>query len=154
MARYDETSMAAVFQNQAEKYGTRACVAYKKEGAYVDISWKEMNEMVRSISSLLISSGIRKGDRVAIFSPNRYEWWVADLALLSVGAVDVPIYATNSAEEALYVLHHSKSRACFVGEEEQLGKILEIREKLVINARFDKKGEFEGVIPSGLFFGC
>lgn len=130
MALYKETSVAAIFQNQAIKYGEKACIAFKKDGQYTDISWNEMNSLIRSLGLYLISSGIKKGDTVAIFSPNRYEWWVADQAILSVGAVNVPIYATSSSEEASYILEHSESKICFVGEEEHLRKVLKIKRKL------------------------
>lgn len=125
-----ETSVAAIFQNQAAKYGDRACVAYKHEGSYTNISWNDMNTMVRGIGAYLLSLGVKKGEKIAVFSPNRYEWWVADLAILSIGAVNVPIYATNSAEEALYVLNHSDSRLCFVGTADHLEKVQKIRKKL------------------------
>lgn len=125
-----ETSVAAIFQNQAAKYGDRACVAYKHEGSYTNISWNDMNTMVRNIGAYLLSLGVKKGEKIAVFSPNRYEWWVADLAILSIGAVNVPIYATNSAEEALYVLNHSDSRLCFVGTADHLEKVQKIRKKL------------------------
>ncbi|MBW1900949.1 MAG: long-chain fatty acid--CoA ligase [Deltaproteobacteria bacterium] len=130
MTDYDETSMAAVFLNQVEKYGERACVAFKEDGQYTDISWNRMGDMVRNLAAFLISMGIRKGDIVAIFSPNRYEWWVSDLAVLSIGAADVPVYATNSAEEAFYMLDHSGARACFVGGQEHLEKILQAKGRL------------------------
>jgi long-chain acyl-CoA synthetase len=130
MAKYKETSVAAIFQNQVQKYKDKACVAYKKDGVYVDISWNEINEMIRKLALYLISLRIKKGDRVAIFSPNRYEWWVADQAILSIGAVNVPIYATNSSEEAYYVLNHSESKVCFIASEEHLDKILKVKRKL------------------------
>jgi long-chain acyl-CoA synthetase len=130
MAPYKETSVAAIFQNQVIKYGEKACVSFKKDGVYSDISWNEMNSSIRNLGLYLISSGIRKGDKVAIFSPNRYEWWVADQAILSVGAVNVPIYVTSSSEEAHYILEHSESKICFVGEEEHLLKVLKIKRKL------------------------
>ncbi len=130
MTVYRESTMAGIFQNQAERYGEKACLAYKREGKYSDLSWNQINEMVRNLSSFLTSKGIKRGDRVAIFSPNRYEWWVSDLALLSIGAIDVPIYATNSAEEALYVLDHSGAKACFTGEAERLEKLVGIRDRL------------------------
>jgi len=130
MAKHEETCTAGVFQRQVEKYGDSVCVAYKKDGRYVDISWNQMDDMVRSLASFLISKGIKRGDKVAIFSPNRYEWWVTDLAILSTGSPDVPIYATNSAKEAYYVLYHSGSRACFVGTQEHLEKILEVKDRL------------------------
>ena len=114
MATFKETCMPAVFQNRAEKLGDRAVVAYKKGGKYVDISWTEMNEMIHDLAYYLLSLGIKKGDKVALFSPNRYEWWVASQATLSIGAVSVPIYSTNSAEEAQYVIENSDAKICFV----------------------------------------
>jgi long-chain acyl-CoA synthetase len=131
VAFYEETSMAAIFQNRVQELGVKACVAYKNShGVYEDISWDEMNEKVINLGSFLISRGIKSGDKVALFSPNRYEWWIADLAILSVGAVNVPIYATNSAEEARYIIENSDSIMCFVGEKEHMNKILEVKKDL------------------------
>ncbi|MBN2298002.1 MAG: long-chain fatty acid--CoA ligase [Deltaproteobacteria bacterium] len=131
MASYQETSMAAIFLNRVEELGDKACVAFKNShGTFENISWNEMNKMVRNLSSFLISQGIRAGDKVALFSPNRYEWWVADLAILSVGAVNVPIYATNSALEAQYIIENSDSVMCFTGEKEHTGKVLEVKSNL------------------------
>lgn len=130
MKEYHETSIGAVFQNRARKYQEKPCVAYKKDGSYADISWNDMNRMVKSLGRYLLTIGVKKGDRVAIFSPNRYEWWVADQAALAIGAADVPIYATNSAEEARYVLGHSGAGICFVASKEHLEKILRVRDDL------------------------
>ncbi len=130
MPDYHKTSIAGIFLNHVEKYGDRVCVSHKKNGQYTDISWAEMGRMVRQLAALLISMGIQRGDKVGIFSHNRFEWWVSDLSVLSIGAVDVPIYATNSAEEALYALDHGDVRACFTGEKEHLEKILEIKDRL------------------------
>ncbi|HON79797.1 MAG TPA: long-chain fatty acid--CoA ligase [Spirochaetota bacterium] len=130
MERFPENSIGTLLQNQVERRGDNACVAYKKNGAYVDISWREMDAMIRSLGLYLISIGVAKGDRVALFSENRYEWWVADQAILSIGAVNVPVYATNSAEEARYVLDHSESIACFAGTGEHLAKVQSIRKSL------------------------
>ena len=129
MTEFKEDSMAGVFQNNVMKYGDRPCVAYKKDGRFHDISWNEMNVMVRNCGLYLISRGIKKGDKVALFSPNRYEWWVADQAILGIGAVNVPIYATNSAEEALYVLKHSEAKICFTGEKDHMEKVLSVKKK-------------------------
>ncbi|MBN2158265.1 MAG: long-chain fatty acid--CoA ligase [Spirochaetes bacterium] len=130
MAKYKETCMPAIFQNQAEKYGSRACVGYKKGGAFVDISWADMNSMIHDLAYYLLSLGVKKGEKLALFSPNRWEWWVANQATLSIGAISVPIYATNSSEEAQYIIDNSDSRACFVGTEDHLDRVLKVRGKL------------------------
>jgi long-chain acyl-CoA synthetase len=125
-----EKSIPAVFQNQADRYSDTACVFFKSGGVYTPLSWTYMKRMVRDLAGFLISLGIRKGDRISIFSPNRFEWWIADLAALSIGAIDVPIYSTNSAEEARYILEHSGSRLCFTGDDEHLQKILQLSAQL------------------------
>ncbi|MBP7738146.1 MAG: long-chain fatty acid--CoA ligase [Spirochaetes bacterium] len=130
MAKLKETCMPAIFQNQAEKLGNKACVAYKKGGRYVDISWTDMNRMIHDLAYYLLSIGVKKGDKIALFSPNRWEWWVASQATLSIGAISVPIYATNSSEECLYIIDNSDSRACFVGTEDHLNRILKVKPKL------------------------
>lgn len=123
-------SIGALFQDQVKKLGDKACVAAKINGRYTDISWKEMDGMIRKLAGYLMSEGIKKGDRVALFSPNRYEWWIADQAILSIGAVNVPIYATNSPEEARYVIDHSGSKMCIVATEDHLSRVLAVRKKL------------------------
>ncbi len=128
MGRYQEKSMAAIFQNKVQELGDRACVAFKNsQGVYQDISWSQMDEMVRNLAYYLIAQGVKPGEKVALFSPNRYEWWVTDLAILSVGAVNVPIYATNSAQEARYIIENSDSVVCFAGEKSHLDKVLEVK---------------------------
>lgn len=150
MVIYNENSVPGIFRKQVERHGDRACVAYKKDGQYIDVSWNEMDEMVRNLASFLISRGMEKGDRIALFSPNRYEWWVSDLAILSIGSVNVPIYATNSSEEACYVLEHSESRVCLVGGTEHLERVLEVRDRLPhleFIVAFDQPGqEYPGVM--------
>jgi long-chain acyl-CoA synthetase len=145
MAKFKETSMSAIFQNQAEKYGKKAVVAYKKGAGYVDVSWAEMNRLIHDLAYYLLSIGVKKGDKIALFSPNRYEWWVASQATLAIGGVSVPIYSTNSAEEAKYILANSDSRLCFVGNEEILERVLKIKsgvsklKKIVIFDEYMKK---------------
>ncbi|MGD0820959.1 MAG: long-chain fatty acid--CoA ligase [Desulfomonilia bacterium] len=131
MAKFEEKSIPAVFHNRSQQYGQRAIVAYKNiHGVYEDVSWNKMNEMVCNLGYFLIGRGVQPGDKVALFSPNRYEWWVTDLAILSVGAVNVPIYATNSAEESRYIIENSDAKMCFVATKGHMEKILEVKPKL------------------------
>ena len=131
MDKYSGASMAEVFFNRAKTYGEKPCVAYKNDsGRYHEITWSEMNDKVRALGKFLIAMGIAPGDRVAVFSPNRYEWWITDLAILSVGAVNVPVYPTNSSEEAAYVLSHSGCRICFAAGKDHLEKILQVKKSL------------------------
>ncbi len=75
----------------------------------------------------LLSRGISKGDRVAILSENRPEWMIADLAIMTIGAVTVPIYPTLTPEQIAWLLRDSGARALFLSSSEQLEKFCEIR---------------------------
>src|SRR5207253_856524 len=68
-------------------------------------------------------------DRVAILSENRPEWMIADFACVSSGIIDVPIYATLTAEQTLYLLQNSRARIVFVSTLEQLRKVQSIQTK-------------------------
>jgi long-chain acyl-CoA synthetase len=76
--------------------------------------------------------GIQKGDRVAILSENRPEWMIADFACVSSGIIDVPIYATLTAEQTLYLLQNSRARVVFVSTLEQLRKVQSIQTKTAV----------------------
>lgn len=118
-----------LFHRQAENQKDRPCVSYKRNGVYSDVSWVDMQRMILSFAHNLKKAGLRKGDRVALFSPNRYEWWVADQAILAAGAVTVTIYATNSAEESLFILKNSSARFCITGGSEHFDKIKSVKRK-------------------------
>jgi long-chain acyl-CoA synthetase len=71
-------------------------------------------ERVRRISLGLAALGVQAGDRIAIISENRPEWSLVDLAILSMRAINVPIYTTQSVEQVRYILENSGARMLFV----------------------------------------
>jgi long-chain acyl-CoA synthetase len=77
------------------------------DGAWTDVTCAQAAAQIRALALGLISEGVAPGDRVAILSATRYEWAVLDLAILSVGAMTVPIYETSSAEQVRWVLQDS-----------------------------------------------
>src|SRR5205085_3689964 len=89
-------------------------LSHKAGGAWQHISAAEMGRRVRAIALGLFDLGIRKGDRVALLSENRPEWYLTDLAILSLGAVNVPIYTTQAVEQVRYILEDSRARVLFV----------------------------------------
>jgi len=74
--------------------------------------------------------GLRAGDRVALLSENRYEWALADLALVGLGAVTVPVYPTLTAEQCRFILQHAEVRGVIVSTAEQLAKIRAVQREL------------------------
>jgi len=92
-----------------------------------EITFPELGQAAREIARGLIALGIRPGDRVAIFGNTRMEWTLADCGAICAGAVVVPVYATNSAEEARYVMAHSGARAVFCETAAHLEKVESVR---------------------------
>ena len=100
-----------------------AVVFVKRSHEWQPLSSSEFYSLTVGVSKALLDWGIKPGDRVAILSENRYEWAIADFASLLIGAVVVPIYPTQTAEQCRYVLQHSGARAIFVSSAEQFSKL-------------------------------
>jgi long-chain acyl-CoA synthetase len=99
----------------------------KRASGWVPISSTEIYRGVVGLARTFERWGIRKGDRVAILSENRPEWTITDFAVLSLGAVTVPIYATQTAEQTSYILNDSGTRVIAVSTKYQLEKIMGIQ---------------------------
>jgi long-chain acyl-CoA synthetase len=106
--------------------------AYLEEQAdgWREVSWKEAGERVDSLSRALLARGVRRGDAVAVVSRTRLEWILLDWAIMSIGAVVVGLYPTNTASECEYILGHSEAVLAFVEDEEQRAKLASVHEQL------------------------
>jgi long-chain acyl-CoA synthetase len=123
-------TMPKVFQERVSEYKDRQVLLYKKEGKYTPISWIELDTMVKNLAFYFLQMGIKKEDKIALFSENRYEWWLSDLAIISLGAITVPVYSTNSADEAHYILDDSSAIVCIVSTKTQLDRVLQNIDRL------------------------
>jgi long-chain acyl-CoA synthetase len=94
---------------------------------WVPISAQEFYRNVAGVARALDSWGIGKGDRVAILSENRPEWTMTDFAALALGAVTVPVYATQTAEQTAFILNDSGARIVAVSTKSQLEKVFTIQ---------------------------
>jgi long-chain acyl-CoA synthetase len=107
-------------------------VMFKRDSHWQIISSRQLYGYVATLARTLREWGIQKGDRVAILSENRPEWMIADFACVSSGIIDVPIYATLTAEQTLYLLQNSEARVVFVSTLEQLRKVQSIQAKTAV----------------------
>jgi long-chain acyl-CoA synthetase len=94
---------------------------------WVPISSTEIYRSVVGVARALESWGVGKGDRVAILSENRPEWTITDFAALSLGAVTVPVYSTQTAEQTAFLLNDCGARVIAVSTKHQLEKVLTIQ---------------------------
>jgi len=96
------------------KHGKQDALNHKVGTDWINISAETFVERVRNVALGLAELGIKPGDRIALLSENRPEWSIADLAILSLGAINVPIYTTQAVDQIRYILTDSGTRAIFV----------------------------------------
>jgi len=99
-------------------------------GTWTDVTCAQVAAQVRSTALGLIAEGVQPGDRVAVLSATRYEWPIIDFAILSIGAVTVPIYETSSAEQISFVLSDSGAVVAFAETDGHADKIEELKGEL------------------------
>ena len=119
-----------MLRRTVEGHADQDALRYKKDKQYHAISYRELAERVRQFGLGLISLGLQPGARMALLSENRPEWAVADLAALSIGVVNVPLYSTLPPPQVAYIVENSEAEILVVSNEKQLAKALEIRDSL------------------------
>jgi long-chain acyl-CoA synthetase len=121
----------------------RPTPAYLEEtpDGWRDVSWDEAARRVDALGRSLLARGIRRGDAVAVLSRTRLEWLLLDWAIMSIGAVVVGLYPTNTAAECGYILRHSEAVLAFVEDDEQLEKLSTVFDRPVV--RLDELDAFE-----------
>jgi long-chain acyl-CoA synthetase len=123
-------TLADLLPRAAELYGQAPAIRFNQDGEWVSRSFEQVRDTGRSLALGLLELGIGKGDKVALLANTRPEWTYCDFAALSLGAVVVPIYQTNSPEECQYVLENSDAKLVVVEDGEQLEKIRTVRASL------------------------
>ena len=119
-----------MFEKVTKKYGNnKAYLKRKEKGVYHDITYREAYDITENLALGLASLGVRRDDKVAIISENRPEWYYSDFAILSLGAIDVPIYPISTADTVEYILNNSESVGIIVSSKFQLNKVLKIKNK-------------------------
>ncbi|GAB4293053.1 MAG: AMP-dependent synthetase/ligase [Ignavibacteriaceae bacterium] len=107
----------------------RPALKRKVEGEYKGISYQELYKNTENFALGLTELGVHREDRIAIISENRPEWVYSDLAILGLGAIDVPLYPSLTADSIEFILNNSESKGIIVSNKFQLNKILKIRNK-------------------------
>jgi long-chain acyl-CoA synthetase len=96
----------------------------KNNNKFESLSWEDIELSVKSVARSLIDLGVLKGDRVIILSENRPEWQISDLAIMSIGAITVPVYTTSTTEDYIHIINHSGARCMIISSHELCLKAL------------------------------
>ncbi|MBI4534549.1 MAG: long-chain fatty acid--CoA ligase [Candidatus Melainabacteria bacterium] len=123
-----EETLVHIFWERVAANPERPAILYKTGGIYRPVIWREHGRVVELVSGGLLHQAVQAGEKIAIIANSRPHWTWADLAILSVGAVTVPIYPTLAAPEIEYLLRHSDVIGIFAENERQLNKLLCLKE--------------------------
>lgn len=118
------SNLSTMHRATAARFGSRVALRSRENGLFRDLSWTAYRRQADRAACALIALGVEPGDRIGILSENRYEWLVADIAVLSTGAADVPLHAPLSADQVAYQLGHSGARGVIVSGQAQADKVL------------------------------
>lgn len=130
---YSFKTIPEMFLNICKKFGsTKEAIKYKKNQSeqYIGLTYDELLEKVESFAIGLLNLGIRPKDRVGIISENRLEWIISDLAIVSIGACDVPIFPILTAKQVEYIFSDCQVSAIVVSNDFQLNKVMQFKDSL------------------------
>ncbi|HHW62021.1 MAG TPA: AMP-binding protein, partial [Syntrophomonadaceae bacterium] len=119
----ENKTIAYMMLQNSKKFANYDILTYQVKDQWVSMKWQDFGEQIRAVGKALLEMDIlQPGDMAAIFSDNRPEWAIADLGILAIRSVSVPIYATNSAKETEYIVNDAEIKIIFVGNQEQYNR--------------------------------
>ena len=119
----------SLFRENIQKYPKKEALMRKIDAHWQPISWEKLGTITTQLSKALLQQEVAPQQMVGILSQNTPQWTLTDLACLQIRAVTVPIYTSNTAEQALYVMNHAEIKFLFVGDEKQYLKALEVADQ-------------------------
>jgi long-chain acyl-CoA synthetase len=128
-AVHGESTLPRLFRHVVGARGDKVAMREKHLGIWRAISWRQYGERAKWAGLGLVALGLEPRDVVSIIGDNCPEWLYADMGVLSVGAVTNGIYTTDSPKQVEYIVNDSGTRFIFVEDEEQLDKVLEVRQR-------------------------
>ena len=124
----EDNHIGIEIRNKVLQYQGENSIFYKdnKLNAWVGISWTDFGDKIQNLSKALLNYGIKEHQNIAIFAENMPDWIIADIAIMSIRGVTVPIYATNSKNEVEYIVNDAEINLVFVGGQAEYDKALQI----------------------------
>ena len=108
------SNLVELFERTAKRQAAAPFLWAKRDGAYRPWTWQRVAGEARILARALSARGVGAGDRVLVVAENRPEWAIADLAIMTAGAITVPAYTTNTTQTHAYLLNHSEAAAAVV----------------------------------------
>lgn len=113
-------NIVQAFIDVSRKYERLPCVHFERDGVWNSLTWDEMRRKVLSLSVALKKIGLKRGNAAVIYSKTRYEWAIADFALMAIGAISVPAYHSFKLEKLSHIIRDSGAKLIVVEDSELL----------------------------------
>lgn len=123
------SNLLQLFSDRVQKQSPMPCLHFFKQGRWCTLTWQQVSDQVQNLSENLHQLGIQMGDAVAILAKTRHEWTLADLAILGVGGVVVPIYESSTSEQIEFILDDSGAKLLFVENQKLFERFLKIKNR-------------------------
>jgi long-chain acyl-CoA synthetase len=123
-------NLAQILHRQSERLGPRPALRYKRHGLYHDLAWQSYRSEALAVAAALVEMGVEPGDRVGLVGENSADWLVADMGILTAGAVTVSPHAPLTARQIHYQLHDAEVVQVIASNRGQLGKIRSVRAEI------------------------
>lgn len=126
----DLNTFPKLLAHNVQRFGDAPAYRVKEYGIWQSWTWAEAHADMRATAIGLLDLGLQPGDHVAIIGTNRPELYITMTAVSAAGGVAVPIYQDGVAEEIAYVLDHCSAKLVICDDQEQVDKVLEVRDQL------------------------
>ncbi|MDR6172842.1 long-chain acyl-CoA synthetase [Nocardioides zeae] len=142
-------NVAVQFLDRVEKSADREAYRYPVGDTWTSVTWREAGERVNRLAAGLLALGIEAEQRVGIASATRYEWILADLAVMAAGAATTTVYPSTNADDTAYIVGDAECQVVFAEDDEQIAKLRAHRDELPSVAKvvtFDGTADGDWVI--------
>src|SRR3954447_25883589 len=123
-------NVALQFLDRVDQSPRKEAFRYPEGERWTSVTWAEAGEQVSRYAAGLMSLGLEPEQRVGIASGTRYEWILADLAVMCAGGATTTVYPSTSSEDTAYIIGDSECRVVFAEDDEQLAKLKEHKSEL------------------------
>ncbi|HKK45863.1 MAG TPA: AMP-binding protein, partial [Balneolaceae bacterium] len=154
---YEPTTIIAEVDTGLNKHNKEVLIGTKRNGEWIETGKDEFRQDVRNLALGLYELGVRKGDRVSLHSENSAEWLICDQAILSLGAINVPIYTTQPGEQIKYILENSETKVHIVSSDELFIDTKPVIKNIssveavisILGSKHEKLKSFESILKMG-----
>lgn len=130
MDKQNLQTLNEMLRNSVNLYGNKTAFKVKKEGKFHPITYQEFYDLVKKLGTGLLKIGVKEFEHIGLISDNRFEWIIADMAIIGLRAVDVPCSGDSSINDIYFKLNHSDANATILEGEKQLVKFFSMADRL------------------------